>query len=70
MIGLRRDGSTFPMELSIGEVTGRAAGAFTGFVRDLTERQETQQRLHELQVGAGAYVALHRHGGDGLDAGA
>jgi two-component system sensor kinase FixL len=49
VIGQRRDGSTFPMELSIGEAAGPKQHFFTGFVRDLTERQETQQRLHELQ---------------------
>ena len=50
VIGLRRDGSTFPMELYIGETRHSARRAFTGFVRDLTERQETQARLHELQM--------------------
>lgn len=49
VIGLRKDGSTFPMELYIGETITRNRRAFTGFVRDLTERQETQARLHELQ---------------------
>jgi two-component system, LuxR family, sensor kinase FixL len=46
--GLRRDGSTFPMELSVGEVRGPPR-LFTGFVRDLTERQLTERRLQELQ---------------------
>ncbi len=50
VIGLRRDGSTFPMELYIGEMQLRGRPAFTGFVRDLTEKQETQARLHELQA--------------------
>ena len=49
VIGLRKDGSTFPMELYIGETVMQNRRAFTGFVRDLTERQETQARLHELQ---------------------
>ncbi len=51
VVGLRRDGSTFPMELSVGEMRSGEQRFFTGFVRDLTERQETQQRLHELQAG-------------------
>jgi len=50
VIGLRRDGSTFPMELYIGETVSPGRRGFTGFIRDLTERQETQQRLHELQA--------------------
>ena len=41
--------STFPMELSVGEAPGERM--FTGFVRDLTERQQTERRLHELQDG-------------------
>jgi two-component system, LuxR family, sensor kinase FixL len=48
--GQRRDGTTFPMELAVGEVRGEGRHhLFTGFVRDLTERQSTQQRLQELQ---------------------
>jgi two-component system sensor kinase FixL len=49
VVGERRDGSTFPMELSVGEVRTGAARHFTGFVRDLTERREAETRLQELQ---------------------
>ncbi|MBT2188345.1 PAS domain-containing sensor histidine kinase [Sphingobium nicotianae] len=49
VIGARRDGSTFPMELAVGEAIGETQRVFTGFIRDLTERQETQERLDELQ---------------------
>ena len=45
----RKDGSTFPMELSIGETAEGAQRLFTGFIRDLTERQRTEQRLEALQ---------------------
>ncbi|QAU48334.1 sensor protein FixL [Bradyrhizobium guangzhouense] len=47
--GKRRDGTTFPMHLSIGEMQSGGEPYFTGFVRDLTEHQQTQARLHELQ---------------------
>lgn len=47
--GQRKDGTTFPMHLSIGETQSGGAPYFTGFVRDLTEHQQTQARLHELQ---------------------
>ncbi|MDR3533874.1 MAG: PAS domain S-box protein [Rhodopila sp.] len=50
VVGLRKDGSTFPMELAVGEMISGDNHAFTGFVRDLTERQETQQRLQDLQA--------------------
>jgi two-component system sensor kinase FixL len=49
VVGQRRNGSTFPMELAIGEANQGGRRLFTGFVRDLTERQQTQARLHELQ---------------------
>lgn len=49
VFGQRKDGSTFPMHLSIGEATGGPQRLFTGFVRDLTERQRTEERLDALQ---------------------
>lgn len=50
VVGLRKDGSTFPMELSVGEMRSGERRFFTGFLRDLTERQQTQQRLQDLQA--------------------
>jgi two-component system sensor kinase FixL len=47
--GRRRDGTTFPMHLSIGETQSGGAPYFTGFVRDLTEHQRTQTQLQEMQ---------------------
>ena len=47
--GQRKDGTTFPMHLSIGEMRSGGAPYFTGFVRDLTEHQKTQARLQQLQ---------------------
>jgi two-component system sensor kinase FixL len=49
VVGQRRNGSTFPMELSIGEVNQGGRQLFTGFVRDLTERQQARARMQELQ---------------------
>ncbi len=48
VVGSRKDGSTFPMELAVGETKGPTP-SFTGFIRDLTESQETETRLQELQ---------------------
>ena len=47
--GQRKDGTTFPMHLSIGEMQSGGEPYFTGFVRDLTEQRQTQARLQELQ---------------------
>jgi two-component system sensor kinase FixL len=50
VVGERRDGSTFPMELAVGEMRIDEGRFFTGFIRDLTERQQTETRLQELQT--------------------
>jgi two-component system sensor kinase FixL len=49
VVGERKDGSTFPMELAVGEMKSGDQRYFTGFIRDLTERQKTEVRLQELQ---------------------
>jgi len=49
VVGQRKDGTTFPMELAVGEMRSGAKRFFTGFIRDLTERQKTEARLQELQ---------------------
>lgn len=49
VVGERKDGSTFPMELAVGEMRLAEGRFFTGFVRDLTERQQAEARLQELQ---------------------
>ncbi len=50
VVGERHDGSTFPMELAVGEMHVSNQRFFTGFIRDLTERQQTEARLQELQA--------------------
>jgi two-component system sensor kinase FixL len=50
VVGERKDGSTFPLELSVGEMRANDRRFFTGFIRDLTERQQTEARLQELQA--------------------
>jgi two-component system sensor kinase FixL len=45
VVGRRKDGSTFPMSLAVGETRSADGVFFTGFIRDLTERQENAARL-------------------------
>lgn len=49
VVGERKDGTTFPMELSVGEMRGPKGRFFTGFVRDLTERRDAERQMHTLQ---------------------
>jgi len=50
VVGQRKNGSTFHMELAVGEMKSGVRRFFTGFIRDLTERQKTEARLQELQA--------------------
>ncbi|WP_082666433.1 PAS domain S-box protein [Aureimonas sp. AU4] len=49
VLGRRRDGSTFPMELSVGEVPTGDARHFIGFIRDLTENRRAEERFSQIQ---------------------
>lgn len=47
--GARRDGTVFPMKLSVGEVRTESELFFTGFISDLSEQHANEARLKELQ---------------------
>jgi two-component system sensor kinase FixL len=47
--GRRKNGTTMPMELAVGEVLLRGQRHFVGLLRDLTQRQERERQLHEVQ---------------------
>jgi PAS domain S-box-containing protein len=47
--GQRKDGSTFPAELAVGEALVDGRRVFTGFLRDLTLRQRIEQDLRQSQ---------------------
>ncbi|MEQ8601046.1 MAG: PAS domain S-box protein [Devosia sp.] len=49
VVGRRKDASTFPMKLAVGEMRSGSVTYFTGFIRDLTEQEESQARLNEAQ---------------------
>jgi two-component system sensor kinase FixL len=60
---LRKDGRTFPVHLSVGELSIDGQRKFTGIVHDLTARVEMEQRLREQQsltrLGEMAAVVAH-----------
>jgi PAS domain S-box-containing protein len=49
VLGRRRDGSTFPMELSVGEAKQEGGSIFVGIIRDITERKRTEEQLVQAQ---------------------
>lgn len=61
--GLRRDGSTFPLHLSVGELSSGGERKFTGILHDLTARVQMEGRLREqaslARLGEMAAVIAH-----------
>lgn len=61
--GLRKDGTTFPLHLSVGEMKVKGVQKFTGIVHDLGERVRLEERLREqttlARLGEMAAVIAH-----------
>lgn len=49
VVGARKDGTTFPMKLAVGEMALNGSRHFFGFIRDLTAIEETASRLQQSQ---------------------
>ena len=49
VVGMRKDGSTFPMELSVGEAKQEEGSVFVGIIHDLTARKQTEEQLQQAQ---------------------
>ena len=49
VVGRRKDGSTFPMKLAVGEMRRGNLIYFTGFIRDLTEREQSAAMLDQAR---------------------
>ncbi|QEX19268.1 hybrid sensor histidine kinase/response regulator [Hypericibacter terrae] len=47
--GRRKDGTTFPMDLSVGEAMQDDGPVFVGIIHDLTERKRTSEQLFQAQ---------------------
>lgn len=47
--GRRRDGTEFPLELSVGEARTPAGRQFVGILRDVSARKANERRIAELQ---------------------
>src|SRR5688572_13043361 len=61
--GLRRDGTTFPLHLSVGKMTVGGEQRFTGILHDLTARVRIEKQLREqtslAKLGEMAAVIAH-----------
>lgn len=69
VIGRRKDGSVFPMELSISEVRLADRRLFTGFVRDISERRQLEQAVAAAAEQERARIARELHDGLGQQLG-
>jgi PAS domain S-box-containing protein len=49
VVGRRKDGSTFPMDLSVGEAEQHGEPIFVGIIHDLTDRKRTEEQLVQAQ---------------------
>jgi PAS domain S-box-containing protein len=45
LIGLRKNGQEFPVEVSFGEITSNGHRVFTGFIRDISGRKQAEEAL-------------------------
>jgi two-component system, LuxR family, sensor kinase FixL len=48
VVGRRKDGTNFPMDLSVSEVRLAGRCIFTGFVRDITDRKRLEKEILEI----------------------
>jgi two-component system, LuxR family, sensor kinase FixL len=67
VVGKRKDGSVFPMDLSVGEVRLTGGRMFTGIVRDITERRRLEKEVLEIsdreqrRIGQDLHDGLGQH---------
>jgi PAS domain S-box-containing protein len=61
VVGQRKDGSTFPMDLAVSEFRLDEKRYFTGIVRDITERKSAEQELRDADRHKDEFLAMLSH---------
>jgi two-component system sensor histidine kinase/response regulator len=52
LVGMKKDGTIFPMELSVSEVSLSDRRIFTGIIRDISEKKQAEQALLKAKTEA------------------
>jgi PAS domain S-box-containing protein len=61
VFGLRKDGSVFPLELSLARWQVPQGNFFTGVMRDITERKQVERQLEDYQASLEAKIQERTH---------
>jgi PAS domain S-box-containing protein len=65
VIGLRKNGETFPMDLAVSELVLEGHTVFTGVVRDITDRRTLERELLRIQEDERRRIGQDLHDGLG-----
>ena len=63
VVGLRKDGTTFPMDLSVSEFSAGGRQMFTGLVHDATNRRRLEQQILEASAAEQRRIGHELHDG-------
>jgi PAS domain S-box-containing protein len=66
VVARRKDGSVFPIDLSVSAFDGRPGGPmFTGIIRDISQRQDLERQMAEVRTDEQRRISRELHDGLG-----